>query len=220
MKVKDPAMIAIKLLSAESLSESIRTGGKETRVKIIRASAKLFATQTFNGTSMQDIADGASISRSNIYYHYKSKKNILADIYIWLLERDLEILHAIVKMNKPPLDSLSLIIWCLVKAGSIDKWERSLMAERLDPRDSVPKQDRETILNTLQESTRIIKKVISDCIDSRLIEKSFDPSATVQMILSLVNKLPVWYSDQGRFTSDEIADLAVELLINGVRIRN
>jgi AcrR family transcriptional regulator len=55
-------------------------GGTDTRQRIREASLDLFAEGGFEGTGINEIAARVGITKSVIYYHYKNKEAILADI--------------------------------------------------------------------------------------------------------------------------------------------
>jgi AcrR family transcriptional regulator len=50
---------------------------KTTRDHIVEAADQLFYQQGFEQTSFSDIADAVQISRGNIFYHFKSKDEVL-----------------------------------------------------------------------------------------------------------------------------------------------
>jgi AcrR family transcriptional regulator len=52
-----------------------------TRERILNISIAQFAKYGYNGTSMQQIADMAGIRKSSIYNYFKSKDQILKEIY-------------------------------------------------------------------------------------------------------------------------------------------
>ncbi|MET3574509.1 TetR/AcrR family transcriptional regulator [Bhargavaea ullalensis] len=53
----------------------------ETKRKIIEAAAALLTERGFHGTSVQDIADLAGISKGAFYLHFKSKDALLIEIF-------------------------------------------------------------------------------------------------------------------------------------------
>ena len=53
---------------------------KDARIKIIEAAQRLIAEQGVEKTSMRDIAAEAGITTGAIYYHYKSKEELLYDV--------------------------------------------------------------------------------------------------------------------------------------------
>ena len=60
-------------------------GGAETRQRILKAAAVLFARRGFHGTSTRDIANEVGIRQPSLFHHFPSKQAMLAE----LLDRDL-----------------------------------------------------------------------------------------------------------------------------------
>ena len=50
---------------------------EERREEILDAAEKLFAAKGFDNTSTGDILDAVGIARGTLYYHFKSKEDIL-----------------------------------------------------------------------------------------------------------------------------------------------
>lgn len=50
------------------------------REQILDASAKLFVTKAFGGTSTREIADLVGIRQASLYYHFAGKEEILAEL--------------------------------------------------------------------------------------------------------------------------------------------
>jgi AcrR family transcriptional regulator len=53
---------------------------KSLRADILDVSTKLFIEHGFNGTTINDIADALGVTRTNIYYYFKDKKEILEEL--------------------------------------------------------------------------------------------------------------------------------------------
>ncbi len=50
------------------------------RTEILRAAARLFGEQGYDSTSMRDIADEVGMIAGSIYYHFKSKEDLLVAV--------------------------------------------------------------------------------------------------------------------------------------------
>ncbi len=68
------------------MSERTLKVGKDTREKILKASATLFSEHGYAGTSTRDIATAVGISQPGLYRHFPTK----ADIYLALAEEVLQ----------------------------------------------------------------------------------------------------------------------------------
>jgi len=56
----------------------VRQSGAATRARILDVSLGLFIADSFQGTSVRDIADHVGVTQPTLYYHFGSKDGILA----------------------------------------------------------------------------------------------------------------------------------------------
>lgn len=61
-------------------SERKPNPGPGTRGRILEAAARLFAERGYAGTSVRDIARELGIANPSLYYHFKSKEDILTEL--------------------------------------------------------------------------------------------------------------------------------------------
>ncbi|MGC4175889.1 TetR/AcrR family transcriptional regulator [Demequina sp.] len=64
-------------MSTDTFADARRT---DTRDRIIRVAAGLFADRGFAGTSIRDISDALGVTKAALYYHFASKDDILRAI--------------------------------------------------------------------------------------------------------------------------------------------
>lgn len=81
----------------------------KTRSKILDSALELFATRGFHGTSMQDIADKADVSKGLAYNYFESKEKILFAILDTALVAGSEILSNAENVDDP-YEQLKLLI--------------------------------------------------------------------------------------------------------------
>jgi AcrR family transcriptional regulator len=72
----------IRRLSAREGGLPEDTGPAGTRRRILEAALGLFAEKGFAGASIRDIATAAGIQSASLYAHYASKEQILADLVL------------------------------------------------------------------------------------------------------------------------------------------
>jgi AcrR family transcriptional regulator len=72
----------------------MRTGGEETKKKILAAAEELFSEKGFDGASVGMIADSVGINKGLIYYHFKNKDDILVSLFAAVIDELSEHLNA------------------------------------------------------------------------------------------------------------------------------
>jgi len=64
----------------------MRTGGDETKKKILAAAEELFAEKGFDGASVGMIAEAVGINKGLIYYHFTNKDDILVSLFAAVID--------------------------------------------------------------------------------------------------------------------------------------
>jgi AcrR family transcriptional regulator len=67
-----------RMESADRPSRAQRTA--QTRQRILDTALRLFATRSYAAASLQDIADELGVAKAAVYYHYRTKQDILVAI--------------------------------------------------------------------------------------------------------------------------------------------
>lgn len=76
---------------------------EERREEILDAAEKLFATKGFDNTSTGDILDAVGIARGTLYYHFKSKEDILDGVIQRITHRLMRDAREIVRQKELPV---------------------------------------------------------------------------------------------------------------------
>jgi AcrR family transcriptional regulator len=70
-----------------------RTGGDETKARILAVAERLFAERGFDATSVDSVAAAAGVNKALIYYHFRDKAELMGSLFTHILDdlgRDLE----------------------------------------------------------------------------------------------------------------------------------
>ncbi len=65
----------------------------DTRTRILRVSARLFAEKGFDGTRVDEIAKEAHINKAAIYYYFDSKNQILSVLFQQLIDNAINLVN-------------------------------------------------------------------------------------------------------------------------------
>ncbi|MCB8951506.1 MAG: TetR/AcrR family transcriptional regulator [Ardenticatenales bacterium] len=73
-----------------------KSKAQRSRDKILRAATSVFAEKGFEAASMDDIVQASGVSKGGIYWHFKSKDEMIAAVFRELFEQEIEQMAALV----------------------------------------------------------------------------------------------------------------------------
>ncbi len=197
-------------------SEKSSTSAKKEllRKTLLEAAAGMFAEKGFGGTNLQDVADSLNISRSALYYYFKSKEDILASLVeeVTLFSRDHRTASA-TQLDFNPGETLRHIVF------NHAKW---LLDHRIAFR-VIDRNDGNLRLATRRAHDRAKRAIFRSFARTlkRGIElghfRSADPNITALAIIGMCNWTAWWFTPEGRMSPFEVAEMIAGLAVNAVK---
>lgn len=84
--------------------------GKDNRSKILQSATRLFGRKGFHGTTIEDVTRESGISRGALYWHYKSKSELLGAVVQRLKKEYLDVFTKDIMSAGPrPIDRIRRI---------------------------------------------------------------------------------------------------------------
>ncbi|WP_309270696.1 TetR/AcrR family transcriptional regulator [Paenibacillus sp.] len=71
----------------------------DRKQEIMEVAIQIFSRKGFNGSTMQDIAEGCGMSKATLYQHYKSKDQLLLSIFYMVNDRTYSKLKSVMNQN-------------------------------------------------------------------------------------------------------------------------
>lgn len=183
--------------------------GKERREQLIQISRTLFAEKGFDGTSVEEIAATANVSKPVVYEHFGGKEGV----YAVVIDREMQKL-------------LSLVTEALSASHSLIKLERAALALlayveensegfRILVRDSHAASGTGTFASLIND----IASQVEDVMVDEFVERGYDPKLApmyAQMLVGMVALTGQWWLDVRRPAREEVAAHLVNLAWNGL----
>jgi TetR/AcrR family transcriptional regulator, regulator of cefoperazone and chloramphenicol sensitivity len=131
--------------------DSRREDAAQTRARLLDAGVKAFARDTYESTSVRDIAALAGVTVAMVGYHFKGKEGLYLAVAEHIADRGLELIgpaqvkaREILARSPPDRDALVAAIGEVLRAlleahsedGSLD-WARILLREQMNPSPAV-----------------------------------------------------------------------------------
>ncbi|WP_214108052.1 TetR/AcrR family transcriptional regulator [Acrocarpospora catenulata] len=186
-----------------------RMTGAERREQLIQVGRSLFAEKGFDGTSVEEIAAHAKVSKPVVYEHFGGKEGIYAVVIDREMQRLLSLVtqalsasHALIKLERAALALLQYI-------------EESSEGFRILVRDSHAASGTGTFASLISDIASQVEDVLAD----EFVERGYDPKLApmyAQMLVGMVALTGQWWLDVRRPSREEVAAHVVNLCWNGL----
>jgi len=187
----------------------IRMTGKERREQLLDVGRALFAQKGFDGTSVEEIADKAGVSKPVVYEHFGGKEGLYAVVVDREVRRLLDRITASLQGNHPR-DLLERAAGALLEYVETDT-----DGFRILVRDSPVASSGGTFASMISDIATQVEHVLAGEFKAR----GYDPKLAVlysQALVGMVALTGQWWLDARKPKRDEVAAHLVNLAWNGL----
>lgn len=150
----------------------------ERKNEILDAANALFSQKGFDGTSTADILDKVGIARGTLYYHFKSKEEIMDA----LIERSTAIcLRAAQNAAKQTMPVIDRIVSVILSINMKKEFGEEMLLHMHNPQNALMHQKTQKLL--LKNLTPILTDIIQDGIRQGEFKTPF-PYECMEMVLT------------------------------------
>ncbi|MFC6086139.1 TetR/AcrR family transcriptional regulator [Sphaerisporangium aureirubrum] len=187
----------------------VRMTGKERREQLIGISRTLFAEKGFDGTSIEEIAASAKVSKPVVYEHFGGKEGIYAVVIDREMQRLLGLVAGALIAGHPKirLERAALALLQYV--------EESSEGFRILVRDSHAASGTGTFASLISDIASQVEDVLADQFSERGFEPTHAPMYA-QMLVGMVALTGQWWLDARSPDRKEVAAHLVNLAWNGL----
>ena len=194
------------------MAEILNISRKE---QIVNVAAKLFKQKGFVATSMRDLAAELGIEAASIYYHFKSKEELLEKICFDMADKFITNAREVNDIYFNAEEKLRMAIKLHVQTITENQNQSSVFLSEWrnlsEPKLSLFRQLRQQYEN--QFTIILADGEKEDIFDD--VDKKF----AVLSILSTINFINEWYKPDGRMNASEIAEKLSNFIMGGLRKR-
>jgi AcrR family transcriptional regulator len=178
----------------------------------MQAAAKLFREKGYEAASLNDLAGMLQITKPTLYYYVHSKENLQLEILKRAQDEILEFLKKADASDAKGIDKLRTV---MIQYALVMISDHGACLARL-PWRMFSRENHREVLDRIDEADRILYRII------RLGEKDGtiqvpDRIVAYHAIFGSLNWMAYWTKDDGRLTSQKLAEMQVDMLLNGIR---
>jgi AcrR family transcriptional regulator len=178
------------------------------REAIVAAAAGLYARRGFQGTSVADLAKACGTSKALIYHYFTSKEGILYDVMAAHLDALVDAAGDAMQAGdaRERLRALTLAFMHLY-VGAQDS--HKVLLNELD---NLPPERRAEVVGKQRRIIAAVETLV------REIRPGVDPLALPLSMLffGMINWTHTWFRAGGSMSPEQLADLAVDMALNGL----
>lgn len=176
---------------------------------IVDEAAKLFAAQSFLGTSISDIAKACDFSKSLLYHYYDSKEKLLFAVMTSHIDRLDDIVKQTLEVQAPAPEKMRLLLQRFMGEYAEAASKQRVLVNELG---HLPDSEKGLIV---RKQRRIVEHVQSILVESQPGLKP-DPArarALTMLLFGMINWTSNWYNPKGPVSPDDIANMAADLIL-------
>lgn len=183
--------------------------------KITDQSIFLFEQKGFAETSIQDIVDSLGVTKGTFYYYFNSKEELLMDINTRYVDELLEAQDKI--LNDETIsckEKLFRIVNMLIANIKTQKSSAKIFFREIKNL----KEERLTTISSKRDQFRYnMEELLKRGIENGEFRENLNPTIITFGILGIANWSYQWFNPDGRITDREVAEMFVEMILNGIK---
>jgi AcrR family transcriptional regulator len=183
--------------------------GQERRQQLLEIGRRLFAERGFEGTSIEEIAAQAGVSKPVVYEHFGGKEGL----YAVVVDREVERLTTITmtlldgKQSRPKFEAAAVTLLRYI--------EDNADGFRILVRDSSPGATTGTYGTLLSDIAGQVEYIMADFLKSRGRDPKLAPMYS-QMLVGMVAFTGQWWLDARKPKLEQVATNLIDLAWNGL----
>ncbi len=184
--------------------------------EIIAQAAKLFREKGYIATSIRDISESLEMTSAALYYHFKNKEEILLAIMHLSLTNLIEAVETAVSEQEQIWEKLRAAFRTHMRA-SLDYQDFAYVLLK-DLRHLSPEWRTEVIAKR-DAYDRYWDKLLLEAREKDVIAEGIDLEMFRLLAFGAINLAISWYNPEGRYSPEQIADIFLDYLGDGVKTR-
>jgi AcrR family transcriptional regulator len=183
--------------------------GKQRREQLLDVGRRLFAERGLDGTSIEEIAAQAGVSKPVVYEHFGGKEGLYAVVVDREVERFLAMATDLLR-GEDTMDKFEA-----AAVGLLRYIDENTDGFRILIRDSHPTSGSGTFASLISDVASQVEYILADVLRSRGYDPALAP-VYAQMLVGMVAFAGQWWLDARRPALEEMAAHLINLAWNGL----
>lgn len=183
--------------------------------EIIDAAAKVFREKGYQRATIEDVAREVGLLKGSLYYYIKNKSELLFKIGIVPLKTTTEELKNTVHSSRSASEKLRKAI--IERIRAFDNYHTEMTVFFQEKFEELPEKERDLLRKGQREDESLWAEIIKEGISTGEFKKELDVKIVTKGIMGMCHWLYKWYRNEGRLSSENIAEIFLDLILNGIK---
>jgi AcrR family transcriptional regulator len=203
-------------MKGRQANRQARDGGFRLKNKvrwedILSVAARLFCEKGYLATTMDDIASELGITKPALYYYINSKHDLLYEICESAMNKLMDGVRGIREAGGGPEERLRELVRLHVNMFST---HGDIINVYLADESELPVEKRDYIRGRSREYEVIYRELVGQLVADGTF-REVDVPMVVRAVSGMCNWLSSWYRPDGAQSADDIAEVFLDLVMNG-----
>ncbi|PRX97398.1 TetR/AcrR family transcriptional regulator [Allonocardiopsis opalescens] len=191
-----------------------RAGGSTVPDRLLAAASRLFAQRGFESTSVQDVVEAAGVTKGAMYHYFRSKDDLLHEIYRRLLTMQTQRLADFAAAEGPLPERLFAAASDVVQT-SIANLDDSVIFFR--SMHLLTNEHQTRVRAERRRYHELFRSLIEEGQRSGAFRDDIPAGIVTIHYFGSVHQLGTWYRPDGKMTPRELGEYYATLLLAGLR---
>lgn len=180
---------------------------------ILLHSARIFAEQGFEGTSIRDISRATGVSLSGLYYYFESKQKLLyliqSNTFTFIVER----LQSLLVQVSDPEARLRTLVQNHIEYFLSHPNEMKVLAHEDEALEAPYREE----VATIKRHYYNLARQIFDGLGTEALSEAINPRIAVLSLFGMMNWVYKWHKSKVDPSADELTSAIVGIFLHGVK---
>ncbi len=187
----------------------------DRRARILRSAARVLLERGYDRASMDEISREAGLTKPGLYYHFRSKTELLFAVMTFAMDELERETFAAMAQATTPLEKLRAILhthaWLITRER--DRAFTLLITTELG---SLEPEDRRVVVQRLRSYRRLIQTTLEQLAAEGGLRPGTDPTVAAHTLMGMVAWLSFWYRAEGRLEGAAVAEMVTRMALASV----
>jgi AcrR family transcriptional regulator len=189
------------------------TGFEANRARVIAIAADLFARNGYHATGIAELGEAAGLGRGALYHYIRSKEAVLYAISKEQVDNMNGYAEELLDRGLEPLELLRQMARGLLRNITTHRSEWAVFFREYT---ALTGERRDHVIAARERYEGYWRQALDHGVRERVLRPT--PRLLVKGILGMLNYTYLWLEPDGELAPDQVADMFLDALIDGIRL--